>query len=83
MINLNLNLALKTTKKISKLWDCKSKTILVGAVLIVSWRSCLGIAFKLKKYINKIKLYFNEKCYIMIKDYLLLDKYPYIENKIK
>ena len=68
---------------VNKLWNWKSKTILVGAVLIVSWRACLRTVFKFKKYINKIKLYFNKKCYIMIKDYLLLDKYPYIENKIK
>ena len=50
MTNLNLNLALKTTKKISKLWNWKTKTLLVGLALIVSWISCLKIGFELKKY---------------------------------
>ena len=52
MTNLNLNLALKTTKKISKLWNWKTKTLLVGVALIVSWVSCLKIGFELKKYNN-------------------------------
>jgi len=49
MINLNLNLALKTTKKISKLWNWKTKTLLVGVALILSWVSCFKIGFDLKK----------------------------------
>jgi len=52
MTNLNLNLALKTTKKISKLWVWKTKTLLVGVALIVSWVACLKIGFELKKYNN-------------------------------
>ena len=50
MTNLNLNLALKTIEKISKLWNWKSKTLLVGLALIVSWIACLKIGFELKKY---------------------------------
>jgi len=42
MINLNLNLALKTIEKISKLWNWKSKTVLVGLALIVSCSACLN-----------------------------------------
>ena len=52
MTNLNLNLALKTTKKINKLWVWKTKTLLVGVALIVSWVSCLKIGFELKKCDN-------------------------------
>jgi hypothetical protein len=37
-------------KKLNKLWNWKSKTILVGLALIVSWISCLKIGFELKKY---------------------------------
>jgi len=37
-------------KKKNKLWNWKSKTILVGLTLIVSWISCLKISFELKKY---------------------------------
>jgi hypothetical protein len=36
--------------KLNKLWNWKSKTILVGLALIVSWISCLKIGFELKKY---------------------------------
>ena len=35
---------------VNKLWNWKSKTILVGLTLIVSWISCLKIGFELKKY---------------------------------
>ena len=50
MIKLNSNLVLKTTRKISKLWNWKTKTLSVGLTLIVSWISCLKIGFELKKY---------------------------------
>ena len=33
---------LKVKKILSKLWDCKSKTIFVGFALIVSFSSCLN-----------------------------------------
>ena len=35
-MKLKLN-KLKVKKILSKLWDCKSKTIFVGVALIVSW----------------------------------------------
>jgi len=37
-------------KKKNKVWNWKSKTILVGLTLIASWISCLKIGFELKKY---------------------------------
>jgi len=47
MTNLNLNLALKTTKKISKLWNWKTKTLLVGIILTVSSLGFLKIGYKI------------------------------------
>jgi hypothetical protein len=36
--------------KLNKLWNWKTKTLLVGLALIVSWIACLKIGFELKKY---------------------------------
>jgi len=39
-------------KKKNKFWIWKTKTLLVGIALIISWISCLKIGFELKKYSN-------------------------------
>jgi len=54
MTNLNLNLALKTTKKISKLWNYKTKTLFVGVALIVFW------PLYLNKTLLKLKVLYND-----------------------